>query len=105
MCVSLNNTGLFQTLKPTLHLHSPLQQSSSTLNHQIQYIIFSIGPIEFPLSLLNELVLGEPAGNEGPAAPELHFCGSSVYFPQFSRGIIVNCISQIALLRDPMLSP
>lgn len=54
----------FQTLEQTLHLRSPPCGSSSPLNHHIQYIILSIGAIEFPLLLLNELVLREPAGNE-----------------------------------------
>lgn len=85
---------------------SPLQSScpSSPLNHQIQYIIFSIGLIEFPLPLLNELVLRELAGNEGPAAPELHFCCSVSYFLQFSHCLIANCISQSALLSALTLS-
>lgn len=55
--------------------------------HQIQCIIFSIGPIEFPLLLLNELVLREPTGNEGPEAAELHFCCSEIFFPQFRNSL------------------
>lgn len=79
-----------QTLKHTLHLSSPPLWRSSPLNHQIQYIILSIGPIEFPLPLLNELVLGESAGNEGPAALELHFSCSAIYFPQFSHRFVTR---------------
>lgn len=94
----------FQTLKHTLHLCSPPLCPSSPLKHQIHYIILSIGPIEFPLPLLTELVLGEPAGNEGPALLELHFC-CSFYFPQFSHHFVANRISQSALLRAPALSP
>lgn len=71
----------------TLSLCSPLPCPSSPLNHQIQYIIFSIGPFEFPLLFLNELVLSEPAGNGGPGALELHFCYIAIYFPHFSQPI------------------
>ena len=100
----LHNNTCLQTLKHTLHLCSPPPSWSSPLNHQIQYIILSIGPIEFPLLLLNELVLRESAGNEGPAAPELHFCCSAIYSPQFSHCFMTNCISQSALLPALALS-
>lgn len=63
--------------------------------------MLSIGPIEFPLPLVNELVLREPAGNEGPAVAGLHFHWFAIHFPQFRHYLIGNCISQSATLCGP----
>lgn len=85
----------------TLQLPSSPPCPSRPLKDQIQYIMFSIGPIEFPPPLLNELVLREPAGNEGRDGAGLHFRWFAIHFPQFSCTLMGNCISQSASLCGP----
>lgn len=77
-------TFLIRHLLDTLQLPSSPPCPSRPLKHQIQYIMFSIGPIEFPSPLLNELVLREPAGNESRAVAGLHFRWFAIHFPPFS---------------------
>lgn len=98
-CMFLN-----RHLLDTLQLPSSPPCPSRPLKHQIQYIMFSIGPIEFPPPLLNELVLRERAGNEGRAVAGLHFRWFAIHFPQFSCTLIGNCISQSASLCGPTQS-
>lgn len=91
-------------LLDTLQLPSSPPCPSRPLKHQIQYIMFAIGPIESSPPLVNELVLREPAGNEGPAVAGLHFCWFAIHFPQFSCALIGNYISQRASLCGPTQS-
>lgn len=98
-CMFLN-----RHLLDTVNLPSLPPCPTRPLKHQIQYIMFSIGPIEFPLPLVNELVLREPAGNEGPAVAGLHFRCFAIHFPQFNRYLIGDCISQSASLCGPTRS-